>query len=82
GYLRWSPGLMSSLPTEPGVYADKRGDHWILHDNGRWQHVERRMTDGSGWPVRDYHPISAETLESLSQEPGVEVLPLTRIEHA
>lgn len=70
---------MSALPTEPGVYSDARGDHWILHDNGRWQHVERRLTDGTGWPVRDYQPVTPQTLESLGRIPGAEVLPLTRV---
>ncbi|MEU0871672.1 hypothetical protein [Nocardia brasiliensis] len=68
-----------ALPTTSGVYTDARGDHWVLHDDGRWQHVERRLTDGRGWPVRDYEPVSADALENLAQEPGVDVLPLTRV---
>ncbi|MGW2666106.1 hypothetical protein ACWCW7_34565 [Nocardia tengchongensis] len=69
-----------ALPTEPGVYRDARGDLWVLHGDGRWQHVERRMTDGRGWTVRDYPPVSPETLESLGRIPGAEVLPLTLVE--
>lgn len=71
---------MDALPIEPGVYRDARGDLWIRHEDGRWQHVERRLTDGQGWPVRDYAPVSADALEKLAHEPGVDVLPLVRVE--
>ncbi|MFE3060732.1 hypothetical protein [Nocardia sp. NPDC059239] len=69
-----------ALPTEPGIYRDARGDLWVLHMTGRWQHVERRLSDGRFWPVRDYEPVSAETLESLSHEPDVDVIPLTWVD--
>lgn len=69
-----------ALPTEPDIYTDVRGDLWILHDDQRWQWVERRLTDGRGWPVHDYKPVRADTLESLAGEPGVELLPFTRVQ--
>lgn len=68
-----------SLPTTPGLYADNRGDTWALDDGG-WTHRERRLTDGTMWPVDDYPgAVDADALESLASEPGVQVLPLRRI---
>lgn len=66
------------LPTEPGVYRDVRGNEWVLEDGGRWQHTARRMTDGRLWPVNDHPGVDSDSLAELAQEPGVEVLPLTR----
>ncbi|WP_306365417.1 hypothetical protein [Nocardia sp. CC227C] len=69
-----------TLPTKPGAYVDARGDIWLLHVDGRWQHVERRLSDGSGYPVRDYSPVPPDVLEELAQEPNVAVLPLTPVQ--
>lgn len=68
-----------SLPTEPGLYEDNRGDTWVL-DGGRWSHHERRLTDGSMWPVDENSgTVDAEALETLASEPRVDLLPLKRI---
>lgn len=70
---------MTGLPTEPGVYSDARGDLWVLHEDARWQHVERRMSDGEGWPVRDYEPAEAWAVEKLAKR-AEDVLPFTRVD--
>jgi len=68
-----------SLPTTPGLYADNRGDTWALDDGG-WTHRERRLSDGTMWPVEDFPgPVGADALEELASEPRVDLLPLTRI---
>lgn len=67
-----------ALPTEPGLYTDNRGDTWTL-DAGRWTHRERRLTDGTMWPVDYPGPVAADALESLASEPRVDLLPLKRI---
>jgi len=68
-----------ALPTELGLYEDNHGDTWVLNESG-WCHHERRLTDGTMWPVDDYPgPVDSGTLESLASEPRVDLLPLTRI---
>lgn len=67
-----------SLPTTPGLYEDNRGDTWVLDESG-WRHHERRLTDGTIWPVDYPGPIGADALETLASEPGVDLLPLKRI---
>lgn len=68
-----------ALPTEPGVYSDAHGDLWLLRDeDGLWQHIERRMSDGRGWPVRDYPPAEAWAVEKLAVRSG-DVLPFKRV---
>jgi len=68
-----------ALPTEFGLYEDDRGDIWAL-DSGGWSLRERRLTDGTMWPVDDYPgPIAGDAMADLASEPGVQVLPLQRI---
>lgn len=68
-----------ALPTEHGLYEDDRGDVWVLDSRG-WSLRERRLTDGTMWPVDDYPgPIASGTLADLASEPGVHVFPLRRI---
>lgn len=72
--------MAEALPAEPGVYRDAHGDMWSLDVDG-WRHIARRMTDGRMHPVRDYPgPTSSEALAELSMAPGVDVLPLKRVE--
>ncbi|OQS14256.1 hypothetical protein B0T36_14665 [Nocardia donostiensis] len=68
-----------TVPTEPGVYRDVRGDLWIRDEYG-WTHAARRLTDDRLSPVRGYPgPITDKTMATPTG-PGTEVLPLERVE--
>lgn len=61
GQYLWAPEIvfisaerdMPDLPTEPGAYADKDGDVWLLDGNGYWCDVHGNWRRADGIVQRD-----------------------------
>lgn len=71
-----------TLPTEPGVYQDTRGDLWLLGEDGLWEHGARRLNDGTWMPVMGQFTgrMKPEVFAHLATGPAVKVFPLKRVE--
>jgi hypothetical protein len=67
-----------TLPTEPGVYEDKIGDLWELHEDGHWQWRARRLPFG-GLAPEDGVLVDPDAMARDARTPESQLLPLRRI---